>query len=335
MTSRWLTLTGVAATVSVLGLFPLDAFGQAPARPAPAAKKAAAAQKTAWGDPDIGGIWTNTTTTPLERLREAGDKSTLSEDEREALSRRVAERLDQDKPGAAGSVVPYNEFWYERGTLNNRTALIVDPQDGRIPALTANGQKRWDAQLEGRKQHPADSWLDRSSYDRCISRGMPGAMLPGFYNHNYQIIQAPGYVAILVEMIHDMRVIPLDGRPHLGKGVGQWLGDPRGHWEGNTLVVETTNFNDKVFERGAAWGFGGTMRMTERFTRVDAEHMNYEFTIDDPATFTRPWTVSAPMTNIKGPILEYACHEGNYALPGILGGARADEKKAAAKSAKD
>jgi hypothetical protein len=331
MTSKSLALTGVVAAVAaLLVLRSVDLTGQAPAGGARTARSVV--QKTAWGDPDIQGLWTNTTTTPLERPREAGDKTVLSEDERETLARQTAERLDQDKPGRAGQVVPYNEFWYERGTLNNRTSLIVDPPDGRIPPLTPVAQKRWDAQLEARRQHPADSWLDRSSYDRCISRGMPGAMLPGFYNHNYQIVQTPGYVAILVEMIHDTRIIPLDGRPHVDQTVRQWLGDPRGHWEGGTLVVETTNFNDKVFERGAAWGFGGTVRMTERLTRVDARHLDYQFTVDDPATFTRPWTVLAPMTNIPGPLFEYACHEGNYALPGILGGARAEEKKAAHKA---
>ena len=231
-------------------------------------------------------------------------------------------------PRAPEPWFPTTSFGTERGTLGNRTSLIIDPPDGRIPPLTPEAQKRWDGQLAARKLHPADSWLDRSSYDRCISRGIPGAMLPGFYNHNYQIVQARGYVAILVEMIHDTRVIPLDGRSHLDASVGQWLGNPVGHWDGETLVIETTNFNDKVFERGAAWGFGADVRVTERFRRLDADHLDYQFTIDGPKTFTRPWTVSTPMIKIAGPVLEYACHEGNYALPGILGGARADERKA-------
>jgi hypothetical protein len=328
MTQKLLACSLVAAGIAVLALFPADVAGQAARAARPAPKASSAKPRTPWGDPDLQGLWTNTTTTPLERLREAGDKAVLSEDEREALARQVQERLDQDKP-REGQVVPYNEFWYERGTLNNRTSLIVEPADGRIPPLTPEAQKRWDAQIESRRQHPADTWLDRSSYDRCISRGMPGAMLPGFYNHNYQIVQTRGYVAILVEMIHDTRIIPLDGRAHLDQSVGQWLGDPRGHWDGDTLVVETTNFNDKVFERGAAWGFGADARMTERFTRVDADHVEYQFTMTGPKTFTRPWTVSTPMTRIPGPLLEYACHEGNYALPGILGGARAEEKKGA------
>jgi len=336
MTSRSIALNGVlGAGIAVASLLSTDVAGQAPPRPAAPARKVAAVARTAWGDPDIQGIWSNTTTTPVERPRDLADKTVLSEDERETQARQVADRLNQDKPGAAGSVVPYNEFWYERGTLGNRTSLVVDPQDGRIPALTPEAQKRWDGQIASRKEHPADSWLDRSSYDRCISRGMPGAMLPGFYNHNYDIVQTKGYVAILVEMIHDTRIIPLDGRPHLSDGVAQWLGDSRGHWDGDTLVVETTNINDKVFERGAAWGFGGNVKMTERFRRVDADHLDYQFTIDAPMTFTRSWTVSTPMVKIPGPIFEYACHEGNHALPGILGGARADERKAAAPGGRD
>jgi hypothetical protein len=331
MTSYSRRLIGALAAAGVLCSLPIAVAGQAPARAAAPKPTNAPVAKTPWGDPDLQGIWSNTTTTTLERVREAGDKAVLSEDEREAVSRQVQERLNQDKPGAAGSVVPYNEFWYERGTLNNRTALIVDPEDGRIPKLTPEGQKRWDDQIAHRREHPADSWLDRSSYDRCISRGMPGAMLPGFYNHNYQIVQTKGYVAILVEMIHDVRIVPVDGRPHINQSVRQWLGDSRGRFEGNTLVIETTNFNDNVLERGAAWGFGGNIKMVERFTRVDKDHMDYQFTIDDPKTFTRPWTVNTPMIAIKGPIFEYACHEGNHALPGILGGARADERKAAAK----
>jgi hypothetical protein len=331
MKSGSLALNGVfAASVAVLWLLPADVAGQGRARSnKPAAKEAAAAQRTPWGDPDLQGLWTNTTTTPLERLAEASTKTVLTEEERQTLAQQVAERLDQDKPPArAGTIVPYNEFWYERGTLTNRTSLIIDPPDGKIPPFTPAAQKRWQEQLDARKEHPADSWLDRSAYDRCISRGMPGTMLPGFYNHNYEIVQAPGYVAILVEMIHDTRIIPLDGRPHMNGTVRQWLGDPRGHWEGNTLVVETTNFNDKMFERGAATGFGAGVRMIERIRRIGADQLDYELTVEDPATFTRPWTVSTPMIRTDGPLFEYACHEGNYAMRGILAGARAAEKAA-------
>ena len=321
----------LAVVMAVTGLWPVDAAGQNAAGPkARAAAKPPALPRTPWGDPDLQGTWTNTTTTPLERLPEAQDKSDLTEGERAALARQVAVRLDQDRPPAkAGDVVPYNEFWYERGTLINRTSLIVDPPDGRLPPLTPAGQQRWDAVLAARARNAADSWLDRGAYDRCITRGMPGAMIPGFYNHNYQILQTPGYVAIVVEMIHDARIIPVDGRPHLPGTVRQWLGDSVGHWEGATLVVETTNLNDKVFEqRQAVTGFGMNVRMIERFTRVDADTIDYRFTIDDPTVFTRPWTAAAPMSKTEGPLFEYACHEGNYAMTGILGGAREDERAA-------
>src|SRR5437899_485113 len=231
MTRGLLTFFRTAAAGAAVGLLlPIVLAAQTPATPKTgASKKSASLPRTSWGDPDLQGIWTNTTTTPLERLPEASTKTVLTEEERQTLAQQVAERLDQDKPPArAGTIVPYNEFWYERGTLTNRTSLIIDPPDGKIPPFTPAAQKRWQGQLDARKEHPADSWLDRSAYDRCISRGMPGTMLPGFYNHNYEIVQAPGYVAILVEMIHDTRIIPLDGRAHLNGTVRQWLGDPRG-----------------------------------------------------------------------------------------------------------
>jgi hypothetical protein len=324
----------LAAGVALVWLLPAGVAGQSAAAPkARARADTAPIQRTPWGDPDLQGIWSNTTTTPFERPVELSDKTVLTEEERAALARQVAERLDADRRIAQpGQIIAYNEFWYERGTLTNRPSLIIDPADGKLPPFTPEGQKRWDTMTEHRKKAP-ESWLDRSPYDRCITRGMPGAMMPGFYNHNYQILQTPGYVVILVEMIHDARIIPVDGRPHLPADVRQWLGDSRGRWEGRTLVVETRNLNDKYFERGAGTGFGGNLKMTERFTRVDADTIDYQFTIDDPTTFTRPWTVAAPMSRIEGPLFEYACHEGNYALVGILGGGRAEEKAAATEGA--
>jgi hypothetical protein len=323
-------LVAAATAVAWIAAAPLAAQTRTAAKPAPGAK-AWTAPKTAWGHPDLQGIWTNTTTTPLERLPEASDKQTLTDEEREELSQKVAQRINQDLP-RPGQVVPYNEFWYERGRLNTRTSLVIDPPDGRVPAYTPDAQKRIEGMQASRKAHPADSWLDRSSYDRCITRGMPGAMMPGFYNHNYHIMQTPGYVAIVVEMIHDARIIPLDGRPHLNNSVQQWMGDSRGHWEGDTLVVETTNFSDKVFERGTTvTGFGPGMRLVERFRRVDADSIDYQFTLEDPKTFTKTWTVAAPMAKTDGPLYEYACHEGNYAMEGILSAARAEEKAGAKK----
>jgi hypothetical protein len=312
----------VATAVAV----PVDLVAQSAGAAKPrAASPAASKQRTPWGDPDLQGIWSNTTTTPLERPATFGDKAVLSDQERAELAPKIAEQLNVDKQVRPGGVVPYNEFWFERGTLSNQTALVVDPPDGKVPSFTPEAQKRWD----GRKVNvAADTYTDRSTYERCITRGIPGAMMPGFYNHNYQIMQAPGYVAILIEMIHDVRIIPLDGRAHLGANLRQWMGDSRGRWDGNTLVVETTNLNDKVFERGGSTGFGANLKMIERFTRTSDNQIDYKFTIEAPTVFSKAWTVSTPMRKIEGPIYEYACHEGNYAMTGILAGARAAEKKA-------
>jgi len=193
-----------------------------------------------------------------------------------------------------------------------------------LPALTPDAQTRQTGRAEYAKAHPADSWEDLSLFTRCLTRGLPSAMMPGFYNHNYHILQTPEYVAILVEMIHETRIIPLDGRPHVAPRVRQWLGDSRGRWEGHTLVVETTNFSDKMSFRGS----GPEMRLVERFTRVDADTIDYQFTVTDPATFTQPFTVSIPMTTLDNPIYEYACHEGNYGIVNILAGHRAEEEAA-------
>jgi hypothetical protein len=295
--------------------------------------KASGTARTAWGDPDLQGVWTNTTTTSLERPADLADKPVLTDAEWKKRDAETAARVSLDAPLSRGNPGAYNEFWMERGRLNNRTSLVIDPPDGKVPPLTDGARKRADAITEGRKLHPADSWEDRGAYDRCITRSMPGAMMPGFYNHNYQIFQTPNYIAITVEMIHDVRIIPMDGRAHVTPNVRQWLGDSRGHWEGDTLVVETSNFNDKVFETRPGglviYGFGDQSRLVERFKRIDANTLDYQFTVEAPTVFTKPWTVSTPMARIEGPIFEYACHEGNYAMPHILAGARSDEKAAA------
>ena len=214
-----------------------------------------------------------------------------------------------------------------------RTSLIVDPPDGRLPPLTPEGQKRAAARAEDRRRRgpdPADSWLDRNLAERCLTRGAP--KLPGGYNNNFQIVQSPGYVMILQEMIHEARIIPLDNRPHIDQNIRLWMGDSRGHWEGDTLVVDTTNYNDKIISNSfnCCPGSGSSLHVTERFRRVDAINIDYSYTVDDPATYTRPWTASVPLERTDGPIYEYACHEGNYALQDILAGARAKEKAAAA-----
>jgi hypothetical protein len=328
MNYRFLGLIGALAggIAAVASLAP-TVNAQTPA----AAAISRSSPRTPWGHPDLQGQWTNTTTTRLERPDEFKGKDVLTAAELVEQNRIVAERLSLDRAPRKGDPGVYNEFWLERGSLSNRTSLIVEPPDGKLPALTPEGQKRQAARTDARKISPADGPEDRNLYERCITRGLPGAMMPGFYNHNYQILQTPGYVVILVEMIHDARIIPLDGRPHLGKGIRQWLGDSRGRWEGNTLVVETTNFKNINDSGTLVFGTAGeNSRIIERFTRVDANTVDYHVTVDDPVTFTKPWTAAIPMTKLEGGLFEYACHEGNYALPGILAGARAEEKAARA-----
>ncbi len=290
--------------------------------------------RTAFGQPDIQGVWTNATLTPLERPAALASKAFFTPAEAAAFEKQAQDSNNRDRRGTDATsdlAGAYNQAWFDRGTKvvpTLRTSLITDPDDGKIP-YTAEGRKRLSAAAEYARAHPADGPEDLALADRCLLWATAGPpMLPGPYNSNYQIFQTPEYVAILVEMIHDVRIIPLDGRPHLPSGIREWLGDSRGHWEGNTLVVETTNFTDKSRFRGAT----ENMRLIERFTRTDADTLTYGFTVEDPATFSKPWSASIPMTKSPGPIYEYACHEGNYAIPGILGGARAQE--AAAKGGK-
>jgi hypothetical protein len=282
------------------------------------------------GQPDLQGVWTNITITPLERPANLAGKEFFTPAEARQYEKDTVERNNADRrDGGAQADLnrAYNDAWYDRGTRvveTLRTSLIIDPSDGRIPRKEQQGAAPAPAGF-GR---PPEGPEDRSLPERCIlwpTAGPP--MMPSFYNNNYQIVQAPGYVTILVEMIHDARIIPIDARPHVPANVRQWLGDSRGHWEGNTLVVETTNFNDKTrFQRASQ-----NMRLIERFTRTAPDTIMYEFTVDDPSAFTKPWTGQIPMKRTEGPIIEYACNEGNYAMEGMLAGARADEKKAAAK----
>ena len=325
----------VAAQVGACVLSVAVVTSVAQTRPAPGvAASAYKAPRTPEGQPDLQGYWTNTTTTPLQRPAELKDKAFLTDAELAERDKLVQQRADQDAAPSAGNPGTYNEFWYERGRLNHRTSLITDTPDGRLPELTPAAKKR--AEDDRRGRGPADSWTDRSAYERCITRGLPGAMMPGFYNHNYQILQTPDLVAIHVEMIHDARLVPID-RPGttakqapLPPTIRQWMGSSRGHWEGNTLVVVTTNFNDKVREQGLiAFSTGQNLTLTERFTRTAADTIDYEFTVNDPTFYTRPWTASLPMAKFDGPIYEYACHEGNHGLAGILSGARTEEAAAA------
>lgn len=322
------SMTGLTLLVTVVLLAPAPATGQAPTLPA----KTWTPPRTPDGQPDLQGIWTNSTLTPLERPRELAGKEFLTEQERAEYEKRLLERLSTDRRDGPPEVDvgrSYNEFWRERGKALQRTSLIVDPPDGRIPPLTPEARKREDARAADRRRRgPADSWEDRNLAERCITRGAP--KLPGGYNNNFQIVQAPGSVAILQEMIHEVRIIPLDGRPHVGKKIRLWLGDSRARWEGDTLVVDTTNFNEKVLFNSfnCCPGSSVNLHVVERFTRLDADTIDYRYTVDDPTTYTRAWTVAVPLTRTQGPIYEYACHEGNYSMLGILAGARAEEKKA-------
>ncbi len=285
--------------------------------------------RTADGKPDLQGIWNNATLTPLERPAKYEGKATLNEKEavefeKEELGSVNADRRDGDTVTDVNRA--YNEFWRDRGkiTPDRRTSLIVDPPDGRIPPLTAEARELAAARAAQERGHDFDGPENRSLAERCIVVSNAGPpMLPANYNANYQIVQAPGTVALMSEQIHDVRIIPTDGRPHVPRDVRQLSGDPRGHWEGNTLVVETTNFTDRTRFRGA----GEHMHLTEKFTRTGPDTMVYEFTVNDPETFTRPWTARIPMMKVQGPLFEYACHEGNYGLAGSLAGARAAEKK--------
>ena len=285
--------------------------------------------RTPDGQPDLQGVWTNSTLTPLERPAELAGKTVLTEREAADYVKGLLQRVNTDRrDGGAQTDVgrSYNEFWRDRGNdlADRRTSLIINPTDGRIPALTPQAQKRVDATRAWMQEHSTDGPEGRSLAERCIQWTTSGPpMLPGPYNNDTQFVQGPGYVMILSEMIHDTRMIPLDGRPHVSAAIREWMGDSRGHWEGNTLVVDTTNFTSEYSFRGS----DANLHLTERFTRVSPEVMQYEFTVDDPTAFTKPWTARISFNKTNERVYEYACHEGNYALTDILAGARASEKK--------
>jgi hypothetical protein len=288
--------------------------------------------KTPWGDPDLQGTWSNQTLTPLERPREFADKPVMTEAEAAAYEKRLVDagNVDNRNPGTVQDVnLAYNQVWWDRGNkivADRRTSLIVDPPDGRIPALTPAAQKRRDEDRRASDgEKTAASWLDFDVYSRCIIRSALPRLSTG-YNNNYEIVQSPGYVAIMQEQMHDTRIIPIGTGPHLPATVRQWLGDSRGRWEGNTLVVETTNFTDEA--RGSTFQYATkNMTLVERFTRVSDRTIDYQFTVSDPETWTRPWTAKLPWNRIDGLIYEYACHEGNLGLEHMLSAARAAEKK--------
>jgi hypothetical protein len=280
---------------------------------------------------DLQGIWTNSTMTLLEKPIGLGRSRTLTEEEAkkfEAYIKKERSSDRRDSPAEADVARAYNELFFDRGSAlarvggDVRTSIIVDPPDGHLPPYTPDAWRRLVNATVYARQHPADRAQDRSLAERCLLWSAEPPMLPAPYNSTYQIIQTPQYVMILIEMMHDVRIIPLDGRPHLPPDVRLWMGDSRGHWEGTTLVVDTTNFSDKTSVNGS----DQNLQVTERFTRVDADTILYSFTIDDPTAFLTPWTGELPFVATPGPVYEYACHEGNRALQNILTGARAEEK---------
>jgi len=286
--------------------------------------------KTPWGDPDIQGQWPAYANIPMQRPTNFGLRDKLTDEEVAQRQKQsvVTDEADREEFAGSNSTVTINppSYWVEHGKVNRQASLVVDPPDGRTPPRTAAGEAFVKAQRGGlgpgsHFPEKVDSWEDFDIYSRCVTRGLVSSMLPTLYNFGNQIIQSPGLVVIRNEMIHESRIIPLDGRPHVGKDVQTYMGDSRGHWEGNTLVVETTNINNKIGAAGAY--FSEAARLVERFTRTGPENLSYDLTIDDPNTWTKPWTIHMPYQLDKSyTVYEYACHEGNYMMLDALTAAR-------------
>jgi hypothetical protein len=340
MNYRLWTSIGILAAVSLA-----PAAGQTQAPKKVAAKTAAGSTKgagprTPWGDPDLQGVWNDATSTPLQRPSAVG-KDVLTDEEAADFQNELANDLTRDRRDGGAEVDvnrAYNDHWMDarrlKITADRRTSLIVDPPDGRMPPLVPlppERQKMKAARAAANARFNAglpENYTDFSLPVRCIIRTDSPPYLPTIYNNDFQIYQSPGFVVIAPEMIHSARVIPLDGFPHLEKNLHQWLGDSRGHWEGDTLVIETTNFRNEpgvIFQDANP----DTYRIVERFTRVDAKTINYEFTVEDPKTWTKPWTAIIPWSRIDPAeqMYEYACHEDNYDIVHFLSGARDREKK--------
>jgi hypothetical protein len=329
----------LAALVIVLSAVP--AAGQSAPAAKSAVKKDWTAPRTPEGQPDLQGVWTNNTVTPLERPKDLAGKEFYTDAELAAGMKKEHERLDLNveegrptEPGTADDVhYDFSEYGLDRAQTklawNKRTSIIVGP-DGIIPSLTPEAAKRRAEHRAKAKGHQFDGPENMSLSARCIARANVGPpLLPSAYNSNLQIVQGAGYVVIEAEMIHDVRIIPTDGRPHIAKNVRQWMGDSVGHWEGNTLVIDTTNFTDlNPFEDAQ------NVHVIERLTRVDPDTILYQFTVEDPGMWTKPWSGELPITKMQGQLYEYACHEANYGLVNTLNGARVAEQEAAKKAAK-
>ncbi len=336
-----------ALTIAAAALLPLAAAAQSDG-----------SRVTPWGDPDLQGVWDYRTLTPLERPEELGDKAFLSAEEAAALERETLDRnerllsrsaqrtsaSDQVDRRDDGSPGFYNNFWLDRGTTaigTRRTSLIVGPSDGRLPALTDAAQRLADspeaeriAQVR-RGDLPAASYTELDPGDRCIQHAKAGPPIStGGYNNNVQIFQTPDHVVVWAEQNHDARIIPLDGRPHVSPQIRQWMGDSRARWEGETLVVETMHFNGKHDQIGRPiLSSGENLTLLERFSLMDGDNLMYEYTVTDPTIWTQPWTAQHPMKRNPDLIFEFACHEGNYGMEGILAGSRVQEAEAAAADA--
>ncbi len=335
----------VSAMIAVGTLMPVFAAAQSANATPP---------RTPWGDPDLQAVWDYRTLTPLQRPEELKDKAFLTEEEAANLEQETVDRnerllnrapekteisdnVDRREDGTPGF---YNNFWLDRGTTHvgtRRTSLVVDPPNGRLPPLTAAAQRRADSPEAQRiadvrrGRRPAATYAELDAGDRCIQHAKAGPPIStGGYNNNVQLFQTPDHVAILNEQNHDVRIVPLDRRPHVGSKIQQWMGDSRGHWDGETLVVETIHFNGKHDQIGRPLlSTGEQLSLVERFTRIEPDTLLYEYTVTDPTIWVQPWTVHHPMKKNPDLIYEFACHEGNYGLTGILAGSRAQENAAA------
>jgi len=336
-----------SATLAVIGLvcvLEAQVSNRPPARGA--GEEAYRAPRTAWGDPDLEGTWisTNMAGVPLQRPESFGTRNVLTDAEFAQRQSQAARQKEQDLAdfdfenpsvpwGQVGGGQSPPQHWFERGGVSRQASLIVDPPNGRLPALTPAAQQREADRRRNTPPQPA-SYTDFTLYERCITRGLIGSILPGGYNNGNRIVQAPGVVTIMNEMIHESRIVPLDGRPHVGAALRSHLGDSRGRWEGDTLVVETKNFIDRFGVGLTNTGASAALTITERFTRTNANTLRYRVTVNDPMTWTAPVTLEYTLDRDDAyGMYEYACHEGNYALPNILSGARATEGGAGGRGA--
>jgi hypothetical protein len=344
---RNLTFVTAAGTLLLIpALAPAQAVNAKPAKTS--TNESWKAPRNADGQPDLQGVWSNNTATPLERPKALAGRAYLTDDEVAALKKKAAELFDNGNSDAAfgdsvfesvlenvkgtkagfksvdGGTGDYSSVWTVAREWDNRTSLITDPPDGRLPPMTPDGQKRQGSlSFLGR---PAAGPEDRSLSERCITYGTP-QMVAGYQSY-YEIVQTANTVVIVTEMIHDARVIPMDGRPHLAANVQSWMGDPRGHWEGDTLVIDSTNFRPGAFRSIST----DKLHVVERFKRISADTLQWELTVDDPGIWTKPWTASIPLRSTPKAIYEYACHEGNYGLADILAGARREDREATEKA---